>query len=72
MELVRGDPDVLDCHAVTGEYDYILHICARDIGELEKKLLTLKSRCGLAKSYTLLSLMEHKHQATPLPDETKE
>ena len=28
LEYVSRDPDVLECHAVTGEYDYIIKICA--------------------------------------------
>lgn len=68
MQFILSDPDVLECYAITGEYDYILKVCAHDIEALEAKLLHLKSQKGIVKSYTLLSLMEHKYMPSALPD----
>ena len=70
-EYIRSDPDILECYAVTGEYDYIIKVCARDVEQLEQKLNLLKQQKGVAKSYTMLSLMEHKYRACILPDEAK-
>lgn len=67
-EYIQSDPDILECYAVTGEYDYILKVCARDVTHLEKKLNLLKQQKGVAKSYTMLSLMEHKFRAAIMPD----
>ena len=67
-EYIKSDPDVLECYAVTGDYDYILKICAPDVEALEEKLLSLKSRSGVVKSYTMLALMEHKLAPAALPD----
>lgn len=67
-EYIQSDPDILECYAVTGEYDYILKVCAKDVTHLEKKLNLLKQQKGVAKSYTMLSLMEHKFRAAILPD----
>jgi len=66
-DYVRNDPDVLECYAVTGEYDFILKLCAADIASLEDKLLELKKRRGIAKSHTLLALQEHKLAPAALP-----
>ncbi|MBQ8311289.1 MAG: Lrp/AsnC family transcriptional regulator [Clostridia bacterium] len=71
MDYIDHDPDVLECYAVTGEYDYLIKICATDVETLENKLLHLKKQKGVMKSHTMLSLMEHKFQPTVLPD-TKE
>ena len=71
-EYIKSDPDILECYAVTGEYDYIIKVCARDVEQLEQKLNLLKQQKGVAKSYTMLSLMEHKYRACILPDEGKE
>ena len=74
MEYVESDPDVLECAAITGEYDYIIKVCAADVKALEDKLLCLKRRKGVTKSHTMLSLMECKLQPTMLPgadDESK-
>lgn len=68
LDYVSGDPDVLECYAVAGEYDYLIKVCAGDVESLENKLLYIKSRKGVLKSYTMLSLMEHKYKATVLPD----
>lgn len=64
---VERDPDILECHAVTGEYDYLIKVCAEDVASLENKLLQLKKQKGVVKSHTMLSLMEHKFQPTVLP-----
>ena len=66
--LIKNDPDVLECYAVTGDYDYILKICAKDVEALEEKLLSLKKQNGVVKSHTMLALMEHKLSPGALPD----
>ena len=68
LDYVEADPDILECYAVTGEYDYILRLCAADVKALEDKLLCLKRRKGVVKSHTMLALMEHKFRPSPLPD----
>lgn len=65
---IKSDPDVLECYAVTGDYDYILKICAKDVETLEEKLLSLKKQNGVVKSHTMLALMEHKLSPCALPD----
>ena len=67
LKLVESEPDILECYAVTGEYDYLLKICAANIEALEDKLLKLKSR-NVAKSHTLLTLCEHKFSPSAMPD----
>ena len=68
QEFIGRDPDVLECYAVTGDYDYILKICARDVEALEEKILALKKQNGVVKSHTMLALMEHKLSPCALPD----
>jgi len=68
IKILKKDKDILECYAVTGEYDYILKVCAADVEELENKLLLLKRQKGVVKSHTMLSSMEHKVQPTVLPD----
>jgi len=68
MKYVSRDPDILECHAVTGEYDYIIKVCAASVEALEEKLLFLKKQKGVVKSHTMLSLAEHKLSPTVLPD----
>ena len=68
MEFIRSDPDILECAGVTGEYDYLLKVCAGDVTSLQKKINHLKKYGGVVKSHTMLSLTEYKHQVSPLPD----
>ncbi|MBQ7959606.1 MAG: Lrp/AsnC family transcriptional regulator [Clostridia bacterium] len=68
LEYVNSDPDVLECYSITGEYDYILKICAKDIESLEEKILRIKNNKGVMKSHTMISLMEHKFSPAILPD----
>lgn len=68
MQYVEADPDVLECYAVTGEYDYIIKVCAADVKALERKLTLLKQRKGVVKSHTLFALKECKLQVSIQPD----
>lgn len=68
LEYAASDKDVLECYSITGEYDYVLKICAKDIEALEEKILTVKRKKGVMKSHTMISLMEHKFSPTILPD----
>ncbi len=68
LEYADSERDVLECYSVTGEYDYMLKICAKDIESLEEKILCIKNNKGVMKSHTMISLMEHKFSPTVLPD----
>ena len=68
MSCIQEDGDILECYAVTGDFDYIIKICAVDMEDLEAKLLRLKGQKGVMKSHTMISLMEHKFTPTALAD----
>ena len=68
LEYAQNESDVLECYSVTGEYDYILKICAKDIESLEDKILKIKKKKDVLKSHTMISLIEHKFSPTVLPD----
>ena len=68
ISTLERDPEVLACYAVTGEYDYMVQVCTPDVQALEEKILKLKRYKGVVKSYTMLSLQEHKFQPAVLPD----
>ncbi len=58
---VRQMPEVLECHHVTGEYDYLLKVAVRNRKELERFVLDqLTPIPGIAKIYTSLVLREIK------------
>ena len=68
MNYVNRDKDILECQAVTGEYDYIIKVCAASVEAFEEKLLHLKKQKGVLKSHTMLCLQEHKFKPSILPD----
>jgi DNA-binding Lrp family transcriptional regulator len=64
---IRQIPQVLECHHVTGEYDYLLKIVVRNRKELEHLLMEeLTPIPGVAHIHTSLVLNEVK-AATALP-----
>ena len=68
MKMIRSDPDILECHGITGEYDYLLKVCTADMASLQKKINQLKRAGGIVKSHTMFSLSEFKHTLCPVPD----
>ncbi|MDU5510672.1 MULTISPECIES: Lrp/AsnC family transcriptional regulator [Enterococcus] len=57
-------PSVLECHKVTGAYDYLLKIEAADIPGLETFLSTkVKQVRGVGETHTLITLDSLKEEA---------
>jgi Lrp/AsnC family transcriptional regulator, leucine-responsive regulatory protein len=60
-------PEVLECHHVTGEFDYLLKVAIRDRRDLERFVVSrLTPISGIARIYTSLALSEVKN-TTALP-----
>jgi DNA-binding Lrp family transcriptional regulator len=60
-------PEVLECHHVTGDYDYLLKVVARNTQDLERFLLDrLTPAPGVARIHTSLVLREVK-TSTSIP-----
>lgn len=66
--MVHADRDIVECSAVSGEYDYLLKIYASDVKALDEKLNCFKRKQVISKSQTMFSLSELKHLPGPLPD----
>ncbi|KPV59197.1 AsnC family transcriptional regulator [Paenibacillus sp. A3] len=58
-------PEVLECHCLTGEYDYLLKVANKDRKELEGFIRKL-NKLGIARIQTSLALREIKY-STVLP-----
>jgi Lrp/AsnC family transcriptional regulator, leucine-responsive regulatory protein len=66
-EIVGEMPEVLECHHVTGDYDYLLKVVAHNTKDLESFLLKkLTPIPGVARIHTSLVLNEVKSN-TVLP-----
>lgn len=58
-------PEVLECHCITGEYDYLLKVTNKDRRELESFIRRL-NKLGITRIQTSLALREIKY-STVLP-----
>ena len=66
-EAVKGMPEVLECHYLTGEFDYLLKVVVADHAHLERFLFEKLTRArGVDKIRTSIVLNEIKH-STSLP-----
>lgn len=64
-EALRTMPEVLECHCLTGEYDYLLKVVCRDRKELESFIREI-NKIGVTTIQTSLVLREIK-DSTLLP-----
>jgi DNA-binding Lrp family transcriptional regulator len=68
---IQQIPEVLECHHVTGEYDYLLKVTVRNRQELERLVMEkLTPIPGVARIHTSLVFSEIK-ASTALPIETR-
>ncbi|WP_096199789.1 Lrp/AsnC family transcriptional regulator [Bacillus sp. FJAT-45350] len=58
-------PEVLECHCLTGEYDYLLKVANKDRKDLQSFIIKL-NKLGITKIQTSLGLREIKY-STVLP-----
>jgi Lrp/AsnC family leucine-responsive transcriptional regulator len=58
-------PEVLECHHVTGDYDYLLKVIAKNTADLEQFLIhTLTPIKGVSRIHTSVVLSEVKASST--------
>jgi DNA-binding Lrp family transcriptional regulator len=66
-DAIRDMPEVLECHHITGEYDYLLKVVIHNRKDLERFILErLTPVPGVARIHTSLVLTEVK-ATTALP-----
>ncbi|TKC92566.1 Lrp/AsnC family transcriptional regulator [Trinickia terrae] len=69
--VIRNRPEVLSCHKITGDADYILQVVAADLdayGEFVERVL--RRQAGIASIQSNLALREVKFSSRiPIPDE---
>lgn len=65
---IKENRRVLECYSVSGEYDYLIKICSRNMDELESTLAQLKKDFGVSKSFTMFCMNEVIPARPALPD----
>jgi Lrp/AsnC family leucine-responsive transcriptional regulator len=67
LEFVSRKNDILECHYIAGNYDYILKIVTNNPSTLEKLLNEIKSVPGIMKTYTNVVLATCKNNESVYP-----
>jgi Lrp/AsnC family leucine-responsive transcriptional regulator len=71
MDLVKGEREILECHYITGEYDYALKITTESTKDLEIIMNKIKSIEGINKTQTNVILSTIKNLYSVSPDSNK-
>lgn len=67
LSVVNGEKEILECHYVTGEYDYILKITTNNTSTLESLMNKIKGIEGIKRTQTnvVLSSVKHNYSISP-------
>ncbi|MBR0600405.1 Lrp/AsnC family transcriptional regulator [Sinanaerobacter chloroacetimidivorans] len=70
VDIVNKESEILECHYVTGEYDYILKITTKNTATLEALMNRIKSIPGIKRTQTnvVLSSLKHLYSVAPTAD----
>ncbi|MBQ4504529.1 MAG: Lrp/AsnC family transcriptional regulator [Firmicutes bacterium] len=70
LNFVRTEDEILECHYVTGEYDYVLKITTRNTATLEHLMNRIKGISGIKRTQTnvVLSSVKHMYSVSPTPN----
>ncbi|MBO5667149.1 MAG: Lrp/AsnC family transcriptional regulator [Firmicutes bacterium] len=70
LNFVRTEDEILECHYVTGEYDYVLKITTRNTATLELLMNRIKGISGIKRTQTnvVLSSVKHMYSVSPTPN----
>lgn len=67
LEFVDSEPEILECHYITGEYDYMLKVTTANTHTLEAIMNRIKSFHGIKRTQTnvILSTTKLCHSVSP-------
>ena len=68
ISFVKNESDVLECHYITGNYDYHLKIVTKNPETLASLLDKIKSQPGVIKTYTNVVLNTSKNEYCISPE----
>ena len=67
--VVRENKEILECHYITGDFDFMLRVVTDNTPSLERLLNTVKSLPGVQNTRTILILSTVKDEHSVDPDE---
>ena len=71
IEFVQSENEILECHYLAGDFDYILKIITENTFTLESLLNRIKSVQGVQKTRTIVVLSTVKNKFSIIPEEEK-
>jgi Lrp/AsnC family leucine-responsive transcriptional regulator len=71
VSMVTQNSEILECHYITGDYDFLLKVVTGGSGSLERVLNYVKSLHGVAITRTLVVLSTLKNEISILPEVQK-
>ena len=68
QSFVDDNDEILECHHITGEYDYALKIATKNTESLERMMTSIKSIAGVRHCQTnvILSSSKKRYSVTPV------
>ncbi len=68
INMMNQNNDILECHYITGNYDFLLKVITGGSGSLERVLTYIKSVKGVALTRTLVVLSTVKNEISVSPE----
>lgn len=65
LDLVKSHPNVVECHYITGDADFLLKVCTESGKGLEKIVNEIKSIGGISSTKTVVVLSTNKEIYSP-------
>ncbi len=65
LDFVKSHPNVVECHYITGDADFLLKVCTESGKGLEKIVNEIKSTGGISSTKTLVVLSTNKEIYSP-------
>ncbi len=69
VEFIQNENEIIECHYLTGDFDYALKIVTEDTETLEKILNEIKLIKGVLRTKTVVTLSTIKNNYSIPPDE---
>lgn len=70
-EFIKFEPEILECHYITGEYDISLKIVTDNTASLEKLMNRIKTFQGIKRTQSNVILSSYKNECSVSPRASK-
>ena len=67
IKFVKSEPEIMECHLITGEYEYLLKIVTHGADSLGDILSSLRKRADVLSSSTSISMSVLKNEVSIKP-----